>query len=151
VAYFDSLTAQFFDSPARALHGAVPRDEPTSSGIPGAAEMITEVVVAAVSGALSDEIKAMIAAASRRGRSLLRWRATRRLRARREEVLNGRLPSVGPDEARRVEGRCVRLAIETGINKELADRVGMALFIVLSAGGGPAEEGDSHQGESPAR
>jgi hypothetical protein len=129
-AYFDNLSAQFFGNPARALHPAPPRDEPTASGVPGAAELITSIVVAAVSGALSDEIKVMITAAARRGRSLTRWRARRKLRARRDEVLNGEVRS-GPGEAR---DWVIRMQVEIGIDAEKAERVSAALFIVLSGG-----------------
>ena len=83
VTYFGDLSAQFFGSPARVLRSVPARGEATASGVPGGPEMITPVVVAAVSGALSDEIRELITAAARRG-----WRAARKLRARSGDARN---------------------------------------------------------------
>jgi hypothetical protein len=129
-AYFDDLSAQFFDNPAQALHPAAPRDEPTGSGAQGAAELITSVVVAAVSGTLSDEIKTLITAAGRRGRSLLRWRARRMLRARRDDVLNGELRA-GPGQVRDSVMR-MKLELVVEIDAEQTERIVAAVFNVMS-------------------
>jgi hypothetical protein len=135
VPYFDDLSARLFDSPARVLHPSRPRDEPTGSGIPGATELVTSIVVAAVSGTLSDEIKDLIAVAARRGRGLLRWRARRKLRARRKAVLNAELPRVSAAESRQAQGRFVRLAVEAGMGAEQADRLSVLVYVELSEGG----------------
>lgn len=146
--FFDELSGQFFASPARMLHPPRPRDEPTSSTIQGAAELITSIVVAGVSGVLSDEIKQMITAAARRSRGFLRWRAARKLRACQDAVRNGRLAAAGTPEARRqgeaAQDATVRLAVEVGMDQAAAQQLGMTVFVMVSSGSSGDGEGGQH-------
>jgi hypothetical protein len=131
--YFDDLSAQFFDRPDRMLNPAAPRGEPTSyGGLAAAAEVITGIVIAGVSNALSDEIKDLINASGRRGRSLLQRRAARKLRARRDDVLNAE-----PDKAKAQQAadEAKRLALRIGIDVQQAEQIGVRVFIVLSEDG----------------
>jgi hypothetical protein len=132
--YFDDLSAEFFDRPDRMLNPRRERDEPTSAGdLAEVAALVTGVVLAAVSSTLSDEIKDLIAAAGRCGHSVLRRRrAARRLRARRDDVLNAEPPA---SKARQAAEHTGRLAIVIGIDVERAEEIGVAVFIELSEHG----------------
>jgi hypothetical protein len=132
--YFDDLSAEFFDRPDRMLNPRRERDEPTSAGdLAGVVALVTGVVLAAVSSTLSDEIKDLIAAAGRGGRSVLRRRrAARRLRARRDDVLNAEAPA---NKALQAAEQTGRLAIVIGIDVQRAEQIGVAVFIELSEHG----------------
>jgi hypothetical protein len=139
LAYFDGLSAQFFASPARALYPARPHDKLGGSNLPGVMELVTSIVVGGLSGALSDEIKAVIAVAIRPGPSLARWRARRRLRAAGPEMLRQR---VRPDQAAQAVDEVKTFAIKVELPAELVRQLAVALAAVLPAGGGAARDGD---------
>jgi hypothetical protein len=135
-AYFEDLSAQFFARPARALQPGQPHDQANGSYLPGVLELVTSIVVAGVSGALSDEIKSLITAATRPGPSLARWRARRKLRAAGPAVLGTRVP---PDQEPEAKVAVMKFAVEGELPAEVVTRLGLALAAVLSASSGAGE------------
>jgi hypothetical protein len=138
LAYFDGLSAQFFASPARAVYPARPHDKLGGSNLPGVMELVTSIVVGGLSGALSDEIKAVIAVAIRPGPSLARWRARRKLRAAGPEMLRQR---VRPDQAARAVDEVKTFAIKVELPAELVRQLAVALAAVLLASGEAGRDG----------
>jgi len=95
VPFFDELSAAYFRDRGRAL-GKV-RREPTKFPIPGPAELVTAVVIGALTDALASGVTAGATRGARSGwRRLGNWRAARKRQASGPEVLAEPQPPVTP-------------------------------------------------------
>jgi hypothetical protein len=130
-ASFDELCTAFFNDPGRALHPGGRPAGPLDYGIPEAHGLITPIVIATVSGLVSQAVREGISRASRRG--LRSWRA-RKHRIDGPAVLRQPLPPVPAETAARAAQVGKRLALDAHIDVAKADEISIAVRVVLTGG-----------------
>jgi len=123
IAFFDDLCAAFFDDPVEALQPPDHTEEPLAGGLSETVNLVTPLVLAALSGVVSDTIKDATGEAIRAGRRRVsRWRRKRRHQAGGEpDPRHAPVPELDAAAVGQVRADIEKLAIRLGIP---GDRIG---------------------------